>query len=219
MDERVIEQALEEIMKYYRSQGIGEELGFGSRPAALIVDFQKGLTDPEQPAGADMDREVKNTAQLLKAFRFNGFPVIFTVIAYHPTLKDGGLMVKKTPVLGNYLLNSSLSEVDSRLQPQDSEPVLTKQYGSSFFGTPLASMLTAQGVDTLVIAGCITSGCIRATAVDALQYGFRAVIPRECVADRSFIPHQVSLMDLQARYADVRSLEEVLAYIENGAGA
>jgi len=214
-----MDRALGEIMEYYRTQGIGEELGFGKSPAVLVVDFQKGLTDPGLPAGADMDEEIEHTSELLKKAREIDVPVIFTVIAYHPTLKDGGLLVKKVPVLGNYKTGSPLSEVDSRLQPQSSEPVIEKKYGSSFFGTPLASLLTSQGLDTLIVAGCITSGCIRATAVDALQHGFRTVIPRECVADRSQIPHQVALMDMNARYADVMSLERVLSYLEEFQGS
>jgi len=213
MEGEIIDQALQEIIDYYHTQGIGEELGMGSSPAVLVVDFQKGLTDSTQPAGVNMDKEVENTVEILKLARKKEIPVVFTVIAYHHTLKDGGLLVKKLPVLGNYIENSYFTEVDSRLQVQTSEPIIVKKYGSSFFGTTLASMLTCQGIDTLIITGCTTSGCVRATAVDAMQHGFRAVIPRECVADRSKIPHEVSLMDLHARYADVISLKRVLSYL------
>jgi len=214
LQEEVINRALREIMNYYHGQGMAEEIGPGSRPAVLVVDFQKGLTDKDKPAGADMDREVNSTAALLEKARHKNLPVIFTVIAYHSSLKDGGLLLKKVPVLQNYLEGSEFSEIDARLEAAPEEPVLVKKYASCFYGTPLASMLTAQAIDTLIITGCITSGCIRATAVDSMQHGFRTIIPRECVADRSRIPHEVNLMDIQARYADVISLEKVLAYID-----
>ncbi len=214
MQEEVIDRALQEIMSYYRSQGMAAELGFGKRPALLVVDFQKGLTDKNRPAGADMDREVENTARLLEKAREKEVPVVFTVIAYHPTLKDGGLLVKKVPVLGNYRMDSDAVQIDPRLEVKPSDPVLVKKYASCFYGTPLASILVSQGIDTLIITGCITSGCIRATAVDSIQHGFYTVIPRECVADRARIPHEVNLMDINSRYADVVELERVISYLE-----
>ncbi len=213
-EDNTINRALQEIMNYYRTQGMGEEMGPGNSPALLVIDFQKGLTDKNKPAGADMDGEVENTAVLLDKAREKDIPVIFTVIGYHPSLKDGGLMVKKLPVFKNYHLDSEFAELDPRLQARPSEPVLVKKYFSAFYGTPLASMLTAEGVDTLIITGCITSGCIRATAIDTIQHGFRALLPRECVADRSRIPHEVNLMDINARHGDVVSLDRVLTCLD-----
>lgn len=216
MKNGVLDQALQDIMAYYRTQGMARPLGFGRRPAVLVIDFQKGITDPERPAGCNLDAEIEQTGRLLSVAREKRVPVFFFVIAYHRSLIDGGLLVKKVPALARFVAGSDDVRLDPRLKPGPNEPVIQKQYGSCFFGTPLASSLTALNVDTVVLTGCITSGCVRATAHDALQHGFRPVLPRECVGDRARIPHEVNLMDIQARCGDVLPLNTVLSHMEQG---
>ncbi len=215
MNEKALEDALQEIKNYYRTQGMAKEIGFGKRPAVIVVDFQKGITDPKRPAGCNLDAEIKNTALLLSKAREKNIPVFFFIIAYHESLVDGGLLVEKVPTLTNFIIGSDNVEVDSRLNPHSQEQVIIKKHASCFHGTSLATSLTVLKVDTVIITGCITSGCIRATANDALQHGFRPIIPRECVGDRAKIPHEVNLMDIHARCGDVLSVSEVMAYIES----
>ena len=215
INDDVLKKALEEIMDYYGTQGMGKKIGFGKRPALVVVDFMKGLTDEKRPAGCNMDAEVKNTAILLEKAREKNIPIFFFVIGYRNVLLEGGLFPKKAPTVGTWITGSDDVKVDPRLNPQPHELIITKKYLSCFHGTFLASSLTSLQVDTVIITGCSTSGCIRATATDSMQYGFRTIIPRECVGDRSRIPHEVNLMDINARFADVLQLKEVMAYLDS----
>ncbi len=131
MNEKALEDALVEIKKYYRTQGMAKELGFGQRPAVIVVDFQKGITDPQRPAGCNLDAEVENTALLLSKAREKEIPVFFFIIAYHESLVDGGLLVEKVPVLTNFIMGSDNVEIDSRLNLQPQEQVITKKHASS----------------------------------------------------------------------------------------
>jgi nicotinamidase-related amidase len=137
-------------------------------------------------------------------------PIIFTRVQYSESANEGGLFVRKIPALRQLVTGSVASELVTELLPKPNETVLVKQYASAFFGTSLASMLTAQGVDTIILAGCSTSGCVRATAVDGMQHGFRVIVPRECVADRGPEPHEANLFDIDAKYGDVEPLAAVL---------
>ncbi|NMB34663.1 MAG: isochorismatase family protein [Firmicutes bacterium] len=194
---------------------MADYIGFGEKPAILVIDLQKGITDPEKPSGFNLDNVIDNTRRLLDEARKRNIPIFFFTIAYHNTLVDGGLLVKKVPVLANFILGSDDARLDPRLDPRPDEPVIVKKYASCYHGTHLASSLTALKIDTVIITGCVTSGCIRATANDALQYGFRPIIPRECVGDRDNIPHTVNLMDIQARCGDVLPLARVLKYLSS----
>lgn len=204
---------VERIREQYRQSGMGGRVGFGAAPAIVVVDFIKGLTDPSYPLGARMDAEVLATRRLLDAGRAAGVLIVFMTVAYEPHLRDAGLFIKKAPGLRQQILGTPAVEVDERLAPEPREPLLVKKFQSSFFGTPLASILTAAGVDTCIIAGCVTSGCIRATACDAMQHGFRAILPRECVGDRALEPHLANLLDMDSKIADVVTLEEAIAYL------
>lgn len=208
-------RAPERILTAYRDRGIGERVGFGRRPAVLVVDFLLGFTDPESPLGADLDTEVQATTQLLGVARRRQVPVVFTVTAYDPSLADGGLFLVKVPSLAILRRGERWTQIDPRLAPREGETVIDKRYASAFFGTPLASTLTALGVDTVLLTGCTTSGCIRATAVDALQHGFRAIVPRQCVGDRAPEAHAANLLDIEGKYGDVVDLEAVLTYLES----
>jgi maleamate amidohydrolase len=189
----------------------GNRIGFGKSPALLIVDFMKGYTTPGRPLFApDAVKAVHEAEELLGIVRDLGFPVIHTNIRYHSNLSDGGTWVRKAPVMRTMLDGHPDADFCEEVRPQDHEVVVTKQYASAFFGTSLASMLHAAGIDTVVIMGCSTSGCVRATAVDATQNGFRTIVVRECVGDRHRAPHDASLFDIDAKYGDVVDKGDVI---------
>jgi maleamate amidohydrolase len=197
----------------YRRSGIGSRVGFGARPALLIVDFQRGFTDPTCPIGGELSREIAATRILLDAARQAKLPVAFTAVGFHESRLDGATWLRKMPGLNVLAEKSSLCEIDERLKPLDSEPVWIKRAASAFFGTPILPFLTAARADTIILVGCVTSGCIRATAVDAVSYGYRTIVPIECVGDRAEGPHRWNLFDIDAKYADVEPLEDVLSSV------
>lgn len=193
----------------------GSRIGFGKRPALLMVDFLQGYTTPGAPLFAEgVVEAVQQSEQLLLTARQCCIPVIHTQIRYHPQhQRDGGVWVKKAPVMRDMVEGNPLAAFCHEVRPRQEEVVITKQYASAFFGTALASLLVAEGIDTLLIAGCSTSGCVRATAVDALQYGFRAMVVRECVGDRHAGPHEANLFDIDNKYGDVVSRATTLEYL------
>jgi nicotinamidase-related amidase len=199
----------------YARAGLGENVTLGSRPAVLVVDFSCGFTDPACALGSDLTAEVEATKRLLDVARAKGLPVVFTTIGYEPGLKDGGLWLQKVPALGALQVGGHWVDIDPRLEPRDDEAIVLKKGASGFFGTNLASILLTQGVDSVVLCGATTSGCIRATAIDLLQYGWPTIVPRECVGDRARAPHDNNLFDIQAKYADVVSVDDALAYLES----
>lgn len=205
----------EEARQIYAKARLGESIVMGSRPAVLVVDFSCGFTDPECTLGSDLTPQVEATRRLLDAAREKELPVIFTTIGFEPSLKDGGLWLQKVPSLGDLQLGGHWVEIDPRLAPRPDETVIVKKGASAFFGTNLAAILISQGVDSVVLCGATTSGCIRGTAIDLLQYGFPTLVPRECVGDRAQAPHEANLFDIQAKYADVVPLDEALAYVES----
>ncbi|MCY4389960.1 MAG: isochorismatase family protein [Desulfurellaceae bacterium] len=200
----------------YEHAQLGHRLGFGKKPALIVVDFQLGFTVPEQsPLAGNLDAEVTATNELIAAARKKDIPVIFTVVGYDPHRQDdAGLWPEKAPSLRMLTLGSDLVKLDPRLNQEPGDLVITKKYASGFFGTYLASTLTMQSVDTAIVTGCTTSGCVRATVMDALANGFRPIVPIECVGDRAQEPHQANLFDIGAKYGDVMPLQEVLAYLE-----
>ena len=205
----------EEAREVYAKARLGESVTLGDRPAVLVVDFSCGFTDPECALGSDLTSQVEATKRLLDVARGKGLPVIFTTIGYEPSLRDGGLWLQKAPALGDLQVGGHWVEIDPRLEPREEEPIVLKKGASGFFGTNLASILVAQSVDSVVLCGATTSGCIRATAIDLLQYGWPTLVPRECVGDRAQAPHEANLFDIQAKYADVVSVEDALAYLES----
>ena len=195
------------------SEGFGGDLGFGARPAVVVVDLLEGFTNPESPLGSDLDDVVAGTRTLLDAARAAGVPVLFTTVVYDDANeRAAAVFMRKVPSLGVLRPGSRWIEVDARLGRRDDEPVLPKAFASAFFGTPLASMLA--GRDTLVVCGATTSGCVRATVVDALQHGLVPIVPRECVGDRWAAAHEANLFDMQAKYADVVSLSEAARAVQ-----
>lgn len=188
-------------------------IGFGKKPALIVIDFMKGYTLPESPLYApDIVTAVAESATLIAAAREQGIPVFHTNIRYQANFVDGGIWIKKAPVMKAMVEGNPFSEFCSEVKPQENEPVFTKQYASSFYGTSLAAALYALGVDTVVLIGCSTSGCIRASAVDAMQHGFRTIVVRDCVGDRHQAPHEANLFDIDSKYGDVVSKADAHRY-------
>jgi maleamate amidohydrolase len=189
-------------------------VGWGAKPAVLVIDLVRAYTDPAGPFGLpDPGPAVAAAQALVDAARTGGHPVIWTVVRYAPGLEDGGLFVHKVPALACFAEDAPGGWGRLALKPEAGEPVVVKQYASAFFGTSLASTLHATGVDTVVLAGVSTSGCVRATAMDALNSGFRPQVVRDACADRTPVLHDSNLADLDAKYADVVGMEEVLAHL------
>jgi len=204
-----------DLQQNYRGVFDGQ-MGFGRSPAIIVVDFINAYTQPGSPLYAPAVVEaVKETVPLLKLAREKRVPIIYTRVLYHQNGADGGLFVQKVPALRKMVEGEPLADIVPELPPGPDDVILIKQYASSFFGTSLAAMLTARGADTLIITGCSTSGCIRATAVDAMQNGFRPIVPRECVGDRHDGPHEANLFDINAKYGDVIALKDVMSRLQS----
>jgi maleamate amidohydrolase len=201
----------DETEEYYSARGLGARVGFGRRPALLVIDMTRAFCDPSYKVGADLTATIEAIAPLLEASRAVRVPVVYTTIAYREDGADGGVFLEKIPSLRELRLDDpATSEFDPRIAPAKGDTVIAKKFPSAFFGTSLASMLVARGVDTLVLTGCSTSGCIRATAIDAVSNGYRVIVPEEAVADRVPGPHYANLFDINAKYGDVLPLAEVL---------
>jgi nicotinamidase-related amidase len=204
------------LTENYAAGGFGLALQPGHRPALLVIDFVRAYLVEGSPlyAGAEPARAAAQT--LLEAARRAGIPVVHTNVQYQPGGRDGGVFFRKVPALKCFEAGThpDLAAFAAGLEPVAGETVITKQYASAFFGTTLASTLTSLGVDTLLIAGVSTSGCVRASTVDACQHGFIPLVVREAVGDRHPAPHEANLFDLQAKYAEVVGLELALRYLE-----
>ncbi len=197
----------------YAQAGFGNRLGWGKRPALLIIDFVNAYLDKSCPLYAGVEKALEGAVTLLGAARKAGIPVFHTNVAYTPGGVDGGVFFRKVKALSCFErgLHPHWAAFADGLTPADGEPVITKQYASAFFGTSLASTLTSSGIDTLLISGLSTSGCVRASALDACQNGFVPLVVREAVGDRDARVHESNLFDLNAKYADVIGLDEALA--------
>jgi len=185
----------------------------GKKCALLIVDVVMAYLDPASPLYIGAEAAVACNQHLVAAMHKADLPVIFTNVVYQADGKDGGYFYQKVPALKVFVQGSALGAFPPTLQPHASDIIVSKQYASAFFGTSLASTLHSQGVDTLLITGFSTSGCVRATALDALQYGFIPLVVREGCADRHPGPHEANLFDLQAKYAEVIGEAQALAII------
>lgn len=194
-------------------------LPFGTAPALIVVDAVEAYVDPASPLYAGVEAAVDVIAQLLEGARAAGIPVIYTVVSYRPDGADGGLFWKKLPALRAFVQGSPYARIPDAIAPRADELVLTKHYASAFFGTTLASDLAARRVDTLVITGFSTSGCVRATALDALQHGYAPFVVKDACGDRHPAPHESNLFDLQAKYAEVVDADQVLRALGQLGGA
>lgn len=205
----------ESLQDNYARGGFGQSMPWGRRPALLVIDFVRAYLVPGSPLYAGVEQARTDCVTLLQAARKAGIPVLHTRVEFQPGGRDGGVFFRKLPALACFEAgrHPELAAFAEGLEPAAGETVITKQYASAFFGTSLASTLTALGVDTLLIAGLSTSGCVRASAVDACQHGFVPVVVREAVGDRAPGPHEANLFDLQAKYAEVAPLATVLQYL------
>jgi maleamate amidohydrolase len=198
-----------------RHAGFHGRVGFGERPALLVVDLNVAFTDPASPLACPLEDVVSAVRELLRAGRGAGVPVIYTTVAYDEKgLEAAAAFFDKVPALATLEAGSRWVEIDPRIAPRADEPVLSKLFASAFFGTELASLLEAAGRDSVIVTGASTSGCVRATVVDALQHGYRPLVPREAVGDRNPDAHEANLYDVDAKYGDVVSLEETLAHLK-----
>ena len=212
---RMLAEAMESVEAYYRERGIfGEQFGFGVRPAIVVVDFANGWTDDAYAGGSRLlDEPVEATRRLLDAARPRGVPIIYTTSPWRPDSGDQPFKsaADLSPDFREW--DQHACRIDDRVAPQPADLVIEKENASAFFGTHLTAYLIGHGVDTLLITGCSTSACIRATATDAKSFRFRPIIIRECVGDRSPVAHEWTLFDIQARFADVVGLDEVTDYV------
>jgi maleamate amidohydrolase len=200
----------------YKTAGYGNgSVGFGSRTAILVVDFQKAFTSADSPLGGSplISSAVTNTKNLLSAAREVNTPIIFTVVAYREDQQDMGLWPLKVSTLSTVQIGSKWVDIDDNLEVQEKDIVLTKKMPSAFFNTDLTNILISNGIDTVIIAGCTTSGCIRATAVDSFSYGFRTIIAEECVGDQGIEPHKANLFDISNRYGDILSNQKIIDHL------
>jgi len=207
-----LEQLVAELKKQYGS-GVVRRLEPGRRPAILVIDFARGWTDKASPMAASLDDEVAATARLVHQAHKKGTPVIFTTVEYRPDEAGAVIVARKSPWVSCLQPGSPWCEIDGRLGVERSDVVLVKRHASAFFATDLASQLIVREVDTLFVCGCVTSGCVRASVVDAAQYGVRPFVVREAVGDRSRLAHEANLLDIEQRYGEVVSIDEVLAWL------
>lgn len=197
----------------YRRQRFGQPVGFGDHPALLVVDFTNAFADPTRFGGGNVLEAIANTRPVLQAARRAGLPIAFTRVVYAADGSDAGIFTRKAPGLLDLTEEAEGSQVVSDLAPAPGEHVIRKTQPSAFFGTDLAPWLLGRGVDTLLVTGATTSGCVRASVVDAMSYNLRTVVVRDCVGDRALGPHEANLFDMEQKYADLVAASDVIAAI------
>lgn len=208
-----------ELQEMYVRRRMGRRVGFGHSPCVLVIDFVNAFTNyrGDSPLASNLDEEVAHCARIVAAARAAAVPIIYTTVTYEPDLRDAGLWDRKLPL--EYLCKGTPGvELDARLEIHQDDLLVEKKYASAFAGTPLLSYLCSRRIDTLIVAGCMTSGCVRASVVDAMQSGLHAIVVREAVGDRDQLINEISLSDIDSRYGDVVHADEALQYLESSAG-
>lgn len=193
----------------------GNRIGFGKKPVLLLVDFVQGYFDPECELYAGVEDALASALRVRDQARAAGIPVIYTNVVYHPKALDGGRWFEKARPLRYFLDGSPMGAWPEGLTVADDELVISKQYASAFFGTSLSSTLTSWGIDTVLLTGLTTSGCVRATCVDACSHGFMTNVVREACGDRHPAPHEANLFDMDAKYADVVGEADAIQYLKS----
>ena len=201
-----------DLRENYRG-AFGGSLGFGARPALILVDFVQAYFDRNSPLYAGVEDALESALRIRAAARAAGVPVFYTNVVYREGGADGGVFYRKVPALEAFVQGNPLGGWPEGLEPAEDEIVLSKQYPSAFFGTPLSVLLTAHGIDTLIITGLTTSGCIRATCVDAVSHGFIPIVVADACGDRHASPHEANLFDMNAKYADVVAETATIDYL------
>ena len=204
---------MSELSDDYDKAGFGGSLGFGKSPALILIDAAKAYIEPEAPLYVGSEDAFQSMILLTSMARESNVPIIFTRVEYARGGLDGGLFYEKVDALSVFQHGEPLGEFDNRLEPLDEDIVVTKQYPSAFFGTSLVSTLNALRIDTCLFAGFSTSGCVRASALDALQHGFRPIVIPEACGDRDPAVQAANLFDLQQKYADLKDLASVQNYL------
>jgi|TARA_B100001971_G_C18079806_1_gene477671 maleamate amidohydrolase len=199
----------------YEKQNFGNSSGIGTNPAMLIVDFVNGFADPEQFGGGNIQAAIDKTVDLLAFARAQNMPVASTRVVYADDGSDHGVFCLKAPGLKVLTEDAPASQIVDALAPIDGEYVVRKTQPSGFFGTDLADWYQGWGVDTVLVTGCTTSGCIRASVIDAMSYNFKTVVVTDCVGDRALGPHEANLFDMGQKYADLMTADEVMAAINS----
>lgn len=203
----------------YDRAGFGASVPRGARPVLVVVDLTRGFTEAGFPSGADLSAEVASAAELVAAAHRHDVPVIYTAISYTPAEADGDSIawLRKAPGMRRLREGSEEVALDPRLGRRDGAHLVIKKGASAFHGTSLASLITGLRGDTVLVCGATTSGCVRATAVDAVQAGFNTLVIREACGDRARGPHDAALFDLEAKYADVIALDDAVTYLSDPA--
>lgn len=203
----------DDLLENYR-RAYDNKVGFGQRPALILIDFCQGYFDPACDLYADVDDALASALRLRDAAHAAKIPVILTNVSYHPSAIDGGRFFEKAAPLRYFVEGNPMAAFAGGLKPRPEELVITKQYPSAFFGTSLASTLTALGTDSVLLTGLTTSGCVRASCVDAMSHGFRTAVVADACGDRHQAPHEANLFDMNAKYADVVSEEEAIRFLK-----
>jgi maleamate amidohydrolase len=203
----------EDLLANYK-KAYDNRVGFGSRPALILIDFCQAYFEPGNALYSEVDEALESALRVRAAARAAGVPVVLTNVVYHPSGIDGGRFYEKAMPLKNFLKGSPMGAFGPGLEPFDDELIVSKQYPSAFFGTSLASTLTASGIDSVILTGLTTSGCVRASCVDAMSHGFRTAVVAEACGDRHDAPHEANLFDMNAKYADVVGEAEVVAFLK-----
>ena len=188
-------------------------VGFGARPALILIDFCQGYFDPECDLYAGVEDALASALRLRAAAHQTCIPVVLTNVVYQANGRDGGRFFEKAAPLRNFIRGNPMGAWPEGVQPRPDELVISKQYPSAFFGTSLASTLTALGCDSVLLTGLTTSGCVRATCVDAMSHGFRTAVIADACGDRHPVPHEANLFDMNAKYADVVSEAEAMTFL------
>jgi maleamate amidohydrolase len=188
-------------------------VGFGQRPALVLIDFAHAYYDPESELYAGVDAALASALRIREAAHAAGVPVVLTEVTYQEGGINGGRFFEKAKPLHNFIKGRKTAAFAEGLVPRDDEIIVSKQYPSAFFGTSLASTLTAGCIDSVILTGLTTSGCVRASCVDSMSHGFRTIVVADACGDRHPAPHEANLFDMNAKYADVVSEDDVLAYL------
>lgn len=209
------EAPLNDQDEVYRHQGLGGTSGIGERCGLVLVDFVNAFVDYDQMGGPHIEAAARATVPLLETFRRHRLPVVFTRVVFEGDGANANVFSQRVPQLLRLTEEAPGSQVLDMLKPLPGEWVIRKQSASAFFETGLAAWLHRRGVDTAVVVGCTTSGCVRASVVDSMQHNFRTVVPPECTGDRALAPHEANLFDMRQKYADLIARDELIAHLDN----
>ncbi len=197
-------------LEIYQKQGFGNSSGIGQRPALLIIDFVNGFANPDQFGGGNIGEAIENTRELLAEARALDLPIAYTRVVYADDGSDAGVFTLKAPALTQLTEKAFGSQIVDQLEPRHGEYIVRKTQPSAFFGTNLTAWFVSRGVDTVIVTGCTTSGCIRASVIDSMSYNFRTVVASDCVGDRALGPHEANLFDMEQKYADLMTSSEII---------